>query len=510
MKESPWFTTVLRTPHKNKGLEPEKPVIGILSFEVSRLMSKVSNLWHCLSDRQMSRLKEELRYSLGIRTLISDDHAYLTDLALSEIIDNLKGVAISVARLGKKCVDPIYHNLDHVFDNPFQIDLKWCGWEYRLKKMEKRVKKMKRFAAIMSQLYEELEVLDELESKLKRMQSNGVNQGQLHEFHQKVIWHREDVSGLTEMSPWVRTYDYTVRLLVRSLFTIVDRIKVVFGITTKTGSSEVRDLPHGGCFVHKNSISALTQSSVYPSESSSRRSMSNLGHTTSTKPQTCSPPVLCGKNPSIQSKRSAHFRCTTSRIDSPITGGSFRVNGIFQNSTVNPIKKATSAFDFKKISLNAQEPTLGDAALAVRYANIIIFIETLAMSPRFVSRDAREDLYDMLTTSIKQSLRAKLCIFSKKEDSLVYNPGVASDQISSLQRILDWLSPLAHNMIKWHSERNFEKQPMGSGGNVLLVQTLFYADQATSEIAITELLVGLHYVLRFNQDIVDRSFMASA
>ncbi|KAI3706674.1 hypothetical protein L6452_24576 [Arctium lappa] len=460
-------------------------------------MSKVSNLWHCLGDRQMSRLKEELRYSLGIRTLISDDHAYLTDLALAEIIDNLRGVAVSVARLGKKCVDPVYHNLDHVFDNPFQIDLKWCGWEYRLKKMEKRVKKMKRFAAITSQLCEELEALDELESKLKRMQSNGVNQGQLLEFHQKVIWHREEVSGLTEMSPWVRTYDYTVRLLVRSLFTIVDRIKVVFGITTKMGSSEVRDLPHGGCFVHKNPISALTRSSVYPSESSSRRSISNLGHTTNSKPQTCSPSVLCGRNPPIQSERSAHFGCTTSRINSPITG-SFRVNGIYQNSTVN----------LKKIWLNAQEPTLGDAALAVRYANIIIFIETLAMSPRFMSPDAREDLYDMLTTSIKQSLRAKLCIFSKKEDSLVYDPGVASDQRSSLQRILDWLSPLAHNMIKWHSDRNFEKQPMGSGGNVLLVQTLFYADQAMSEIAITELLVGLHYV--FNQVIVNRSFIGSA
>ncbi|XP_024985416.1 uncharacterized protein LOC112521021 [Cynara cardunculus var. scolymus] len=509
MKESPWFATVLRTPHKNKGLEPEKPVIGILSFEVSRLMCKVSNLWHCLSERQMSRLKEELRYSLGIRTLISDDHAYLTDLALAEIIDNLRGVAISVARLGKKCVDPIYHNLDHVFNNPFQIGLKWCGWEYRLKKMEKRVKKMKRFAAIMSQLYVELDLLDDRESKLKRMQSNGVNQGQLQEFHQKVIWHREEVNGLMEMSPWVRTYDYTVRLLVRSLFTIVDRIKIVFGITAKMGSLEAKDLPHNGCFVRKNSISALTRASVYPSESSSRRSMSNLGYTTSSKPQTCSPPVFCGRNPSIKSQRSAHFECTTSRIDSPFTG-SFRVNGIFQNSTVNPIKKATCAFDFKKLSLNAQEPTLGDAALAIRYAKIIIFIETLATSPRFMSPDAREDLYEMLTTSIKQSLRAKLCIYSKREDSLVNNPGVASDQISSFQRILDWLAPLAHNMIKWHSERNFEKQPMGSGGNVLLVQTLFYADQATSEIAITELLMGLHYVLRFNQDIIDRSFMGSA
>ncbi|XP_052620566.1 protein PSK SIMULATOR 1 isoform X2 [Lactuca sativa] len=457
MNDSSWFT-ILKTSHKNKGLEAENPMIGILSFEVSRLMCKVANLWHCLTDRHVSRLKEELRYSLGIRTLISDDHSYLIDLALSEIIDNLKGVSISVARLGKKCVDPMYHNLDHVFHNPFEINLKWCGWEYRLKKMEKRVKKMKKFANVMSQLHEELETLSDLETRLKKMQSNGVNQSQLLEFHQKVMWQREEVNGLRDMSPWVRTFDYIVRLLLRSLFTIVERIKVVFGITTEMG----RD----GCFVRKYSISTLAGASVYPSETSSSRSMSNLRHTPN--PQTCYSPIMCARYPSI---KSAHIGCTTSRSNP----NSIRVKGIFQNDAFDPIKKA------KRLS-KGQEPTLGDTALALRYANIIIFIENLAMSPRYLRPDAREDLYDMLTT----------------------------DWRSSLKRILDWLSPVAHNMIKWYSERNFEKQPMGSKGQVLLVQTLHYADQATSEIAITELLVGLHHVWRFSQEIIDKSLMGSA
>ncbi|XP_023746018.1 protein PSK SIMULATOR 1 isoform X1 [Lactuca sativa] len=480
MNDSSWFT-ILKTSHKNKGLEAENPMIGILSFEVSRLMCKVANLWHCLTDRHVSRLKEELRYSLGIRTLISDDHSYLIDLALSEIIDNLKGVSISVARLGKKCVDPMYHNLDHVFHNPFEINLKWCGWEYRLKKMEKRVKKMKKFANVMSQLHEELETLSDLETRLKKMQSNGVNQSQLLEFHQKVMWQREEVNGLRDMSPWVRTFDYIVRLLLRSLFTIVERIKVVFGITTEMG----RD----GCFVRKYSISTLAGASVYPSETSSSRSMSNLRHTPN--PQTCYSPIMCARYPSI---KSAHIGCTTSRSNP----NSIRVKGIFQNDAFDPIKKA------KRLS-KGQEPTLGDTALALRYANIIIFIENLAMSPRYLRPDAREDLYDMLTTGIKNSLRQKLFLSSKKIDHRV-----ASDWRSSLKRILDWLSPVAHNMIKWYSERNFEKQPMGSKGQVLLVQTLHYADQATSEIAITELLVGLHHVWRFSQEIIDKSLMGSA
>ncbi|XP_076924491.1 protein PSK SIMULATOR 1-like [Bidens hawaiensis] len=472
MKDSPWFPNML---HKNKGVDPGSPMIGIFSFEASRLMSRLANLWHCLSDRQMSRLKEELRYSLGIRTLISDDHAYLINLALEEIVDTLKGVAASVSRFGKKCSDPVYHNLDRVFDNPFDIDLKWFGWEYRLKKMEKRVNKMKKFAAVMLQYYEELERLSDLESRLTKMQSNGVNQGQLHEFHQRVMWQREEVSGLRERSPYVRSFDYVVRLLVRSCFTIIERIKVVFGITTENRPLHVRDSPHGGCFVPKNSNSPLARASVYPSEGSFKRSVSNLGHR----------PVICGRYPSC------------------------RPHGLAQNDGFTRIKKGSFSFSSKQRLMIGQQPTLGNAALALRYANIIIFIETLVMSTRVISSEARDDLYNMLTTNLKQLLRQKLFL-SKEESLLAYDERFASGRRSSVQRILDWLSPLAHNMIKWYSERNFEKQLMGSGGNVLLVQTLYYADLATSEITITELIVGLHYVSRFSQQLVDRSLMGSA
>ncbi|KAK1429416.1 hypothetical protein QVD17_11625 [Tagetes erecta] len=461
------FPTMLKAPHRNKGLVSEKQMIGILSFDVSRLMSRVAKLWHCLSDKQMSRLREELRCSFGIRTLISDDHAYLIDLALQEIVDNVKGVALSVARLGKKCSDPIYHNLDNVFNNPLEIDIKWCGWEYRLKKMEKRVIKMKKFAAFMSQMYEELEVLSELETSLTRMQSNVANQEQMQEVHQKISWRREEVSRLRGISPWVRSYDYIVRLLLRSLFTIVERIKVVFGIKTGIGSSEVTNLHHNGCFVHKNSISAITRASVYPSEGYLRRSVSN--------PATCS----------------------------------FSARNIFQNDVFDPIKKVNLSFETKQRLVNGQEPTLGNAGLALLYANIIIFIETLAKSPRFINADARDDLYDMLTTNIKQSLREKL-LLSKKEDLYANDESMALERRSSVQRILDWLSPLAHNMIKWYSDRSFIKHATDSGGSVFSVQTLYYADQAASEMAITELIVGLHYVSKVSQKIIDRSFLRCA
>ncbi|KAJ0503370.1 hypothetical protein HanHA300_Chr11g0423501 [Helianthus annuus] len=112
-----------------------------MSFDVARLMTKLTNLWQVLSDKQISKLQEELTTSLGTRNLVSNNHDYLMELALMEIVDNIKCVAKAIYRLGKKCTDLVYRNLDHVFDNQIEIDGNWCGWEYKLKKMEQQVKK---------------------------------------------------------------------------------------------------------------------------------------------------------------------------------------------------------------------------------------------------------------------------------------------------------------------------------------------------------------------------------
>ncbi|KAL4560428.1 hypothetical protein LXL04_032579 [Taraxacum kok-saghyz] len=452
-KESPWFTTIWKSSRKPTIPEPKKPVIGIMSFEVSRLMTKVANLWQILTTKQMTRLQDQLITSLGTRKLVSDDYNYLMELALLEILDNIKCVGQTVARLGKKSTDPIYHNLDHTFDNPMEIDVNWCGWEYRLKKMEKRIKKMKRFAAVTSQLYEELEVLYELENGLKTMQeNNNTDQMKLDEYEEKVTWQREEVDGLRDMSVWVRPYDYIVRLLVRSLFTIVNRVKGVFGISQRSSDYISRGGSDGRCFARSNSISALV--SVYPFERDIKRTVSNLGD-----------------------------KAVKSRNSDPKTGHIL--------------------FDSKKRLLNDKKPTLGDAGLSLHYASVIIFIERLAVSPHFIGVEAREDLYHMLTTRIKNSFRVKI----RNEAFKVYSRDLACEWSALMQKTLDWLAPLAHNMIKWHSERNFEKQRMGLGGNVLLVNTLHYADQVKCEDAITELVMGLHYVSRFGREINNKAFV---
>lgn len=548
-----WFSKMWRsTSRKSKVLEPEKAKVGILAFEVASLMSNVVNLWKCLSDGQIVRLREDILNSLGIRKLVSEDDDYLMDLALAEIMENLVCLAKSVARLGKKCTDPLYHHLEHVFDDPIVIDLKWCGWEYKSKKMEGKVKKMERFVAVTVQMYQELEVLAELEQSLRRMQcSTDLDQVKLIEFQHKVMWQRQEVKNLRETCPWVRTFDYTIRLMLRSLFTIVARIKHIFGINQLASVENNYNSEHMDptCLVRSHSISTQMHTLVHPSENSlSRfhsgpvsRSVSNLGMSgykiRSRKKQFQNhheSTTFHGRPLSLRAGGFANvgpFKgCMTGGTESPIlqscilaSTGSLRCTASLSND-INKMKDTNRmplpcgnlidtkvpVFISKHKLLDGLPCTLGAAALALHYANIIILIEKLASSPHLISLDARDDLYNMLPTSIKASLREKLKLFTKSSISSIYNPGLAAEWSFALSRILEWLAPLAHNMIRWHSERNFEKQHKAPGTNMLLVQTLHFANQVQTETAIIELLMGLNYLSRFGREIDERAFVQSS
>ncbi|KAL3839750.1 hypothetical protein ACJIZ3_024341 [Penstemon smallii] len=529
-----WFGNIWKSSRKSISWEPERPTLGILAFEISRLLSKVVHLWQSLTDRQIVRLREEIANSVGIQRLVSEDEYYLMDLALAEIIENFESVAKSVAMLGKKCSDPTYHNLECVFDDPSKVDPNWYGWQYRLKKMEKKVKKMDKFVASTEQLYQELEVLAELEQSLRRMRAGAdIGQVKLLEFQQKVVWQRQEVKNLREMSPWVRTYDYMVRLLLRSLFTIMVRVKYVYG-TNQIGNFEGNnDYEHlrKDCLIRSNSISALMQTSVYPSENNSSRfpfpigrSFSNLGFGAGKSKS---------KNRKFQARRltAASFTgCMTKGNESPFVdsytpscGSSFRSNGASHKDadektdttsfpTIYSILTLTeeSFFSSKRRLLNAPPTTLGHAALALHYANVVILIEKLASSPHLISLDARDDLYNLLPASIRSSLRAKLKTFSRNLASSVYDAAFAAEWSLAIARILEWLSPLAHNMVRWQSERNFERQRLIYGSSVLLVQTLYFANQAETEAAIVELLMGLNYLSRFGREISEKPFRESS
>lgn len=541
-----WFGNLWRKSHKGHVLGPEKAVIGILAFEVATLMSKVVNLWERLSDKQIIQLREEIIHSPGIQKLVSDDGDYLMDLVLAEIIDNLGSVTESVARLGKRCADPLYHHLDNIVGYFVEMDLNWCGWEYRLKKMDRKIKKMERFSAVTAQLYQELEVLEDLDQSLRRMHSSvGSSKVKLLEFQQKVMRQRQEVRNLREMSPWIRTYDYTVRLLLRSVFTILERIKHVFGVNQVQGSNNSESITNDS-LVRSHSMSALMRPSVHPSENNRSRlysgplgrSVSNLGSSTLKKrsmdnklQKRYQSSILCGKPPQMKTRRFAHVGgCMMSGSDSPVmqscipannfslkSSGAFKkdVDNISDTDTDclscgNVFHSKSSPFNSKQKLLTAPIATIGAAALPLHYANVIILIEKLASCPHLISLDARDDLYNMLPASIRTSLSAKLKLFTKTLASSIYDATLAAEWNFALARTLKWLAPLAHNMIRWRSERNFEKQRIVSGTTVFLVQTLYFANQEKTEAAIIELLMGLNYISRFGREFNDRAFRGSS
>ncbi|XP_044505286.1 protein PSK SIMULATOR 1 [Mangifera indica] len=175
------------------------------------------------------------------------------------------------------------------------------------------------------------------------------------------------------------------------------------------------------------------------------------------------------------------------------------------SAIVHPTKENKDStngfFESNSKLLKPPATTLAAAALALHYANLIIIMEKMIKSPHLVGVEAREDLYLMLPSSIRSSLRARLKGVGFSASDAV----LAGEWRDAVGMILGWLSPLAHNMIKWQSERSFEQQNLAPKTNVLLLQTLYFANKEKTEAAITELLVGLNYIWRFEREMTAKA-----
>ncbi|KAK3406215.1 hypothetical protein EUGRSUZ_K02377 [Eucalyptus grandis] len=538
-----------------KAQEHEKATIGILSFEVVSLVSKVVKLWHCLSDVEILRLREEMARSVGIRKLASENDSYIMSLVLDEIIDNFVYVARAVVRLVRRCADPVYHRIRSFFDDPINNYIKWFGWEYKWKKNGQKSEENGKIIAVTLQLTQEQEALAELQQTVRRMKANPMSHHvKLFEFQQKAMWQIQVVRNLRELSPCNRTYDYTVRLLARSLFTILEKMIHAFG-----GDQDKFELEeiHPTCFSKGHSLSALIQSSVHPSAYSldpfylSLRPDKDRANKKEHQIRHQQSSLREKHGPMKQSHYIGPFKgCINVETDSPLIDSYCRTERVESTRATSVLRKDVRIMDYKDMKrllvsnriyfklasfyakcgcLIAPPHTLGHAALAVHCANVIILIEKLASSPHSITLDMREDLYHMLPASIRTALRAVLRLHAKSLALMVHNSAIVEKwrttvvfttepcksgvqfifffclyycsiarPITTMQ-MLEWLAPLAHNTIKWQSERSFEKQNHDSGANVLLIQTLYFADQPKTKEAIVELLVGLNHICRIGR-----------
>ncbi|CAJ1968753.1 unnamed protein product [Sphenostylis stenocarpa] len=519
----------LRWPISRKSASDGKELIGILAFEVAGLMSKVVNLWRSLSSREIMIMKEWIVKSVGVKILVSEDNDFLMELALSEILNNFESLAWSVARLSKRCKDPVYHNYEHFVRNPAQHYRQWSGWEYAWKKMERKVKKMDRFVAAMTLLSQELEVLAEREQTFGRMKANRELRGvKLLEFRKKVMWQRQQVKTLRDMSPWNRNHDYVVRLLARSLFTILERIILVFGNSHLPIENQENESLFPSVNTNSNHLTRCHSFSI-PMHSSKTNSRGFSSQRFESKPGLKSAFVVDkGKTKRKKKKQqvlhseSKQFKnigpligCMSAGNNSPVVqicrptnGGSMRLVDCHHVKNIDKIMDKKSLICrsriFLKLSvkggLKPGESTLGGAALALHYANVIVLIEKMVSAPHLIDLEIRDDLYNMLPATIRTALRGKLKWYAKSKRATVHEARLAVEKSMVLSQILKWLAPLAHNMIKWHSERNFEREQSACKANILLVQTLYFANQAKAEAAMVELLVALHYVCRIDRE----------
>ncbi|CAI9092101.1 OLC1v1027256C1 [Oldenlandia corymbosa var. corymbosa] len=439
----------------------KKSNVGVLAFEIAGLMSKLIHLWQSLSDKNIARLRNESISLEGVRKIVSNDEDFLLGLACAEMLENLRQISKSVSRLSKKCEDSNLRSFERFLDEFSNTGRDCHNFVLSWKDMEMKIKKMDQYVTVTATLHREMDELLVIENQLRKSQvakessyhhheqgsTNKNKEQKIIELQQKLLWQRQEVKYLKERSLWGRSYDTATKLLATSIFTSLARIKLVFGI----GHGYPTSLPR--------SLSA--SATVYPSSDPHPNSCGNF----------VSGPLVM-KSPNLQDSKSNQV-------------GFFELNSKF----VKP------ALD-----------TLGSAALSLHYANLIIVIEKMIRSPQLVGADAKDDLYSMLPNSIRSALRARL----KGVGFSASDPFLAGEWRDALQKILGWLSPLAHNTIKWQNERSYEHQNLLPKTNVLQLQTLHFANQEKTEAAITELLVGLNYIWRFEREMSAKALFECA
>ncbi|XP_076927444.1 protein PSK SIMULATOR 1-like [Bidens hawaiensis] len=399
-------------------------------------MPKLNHLWHILSDENMTRLRNETICIQGVCKVVSTNDAFLLSLACAEIVENVMIISKSVSRLSKRCEDSKLRGFETLFDGFANTSRDPCSWILSRKEMGANNKKMEQYVAATGTLHKEIDELTAIEKSLKKYTKcdSQRKDHHIHDLQQKLQWQKQKIKFLKNKSLWNKSFDAVTSLLARSMFTILSRIKLVFNIN------------HGYPPLPR-SLSASAM--VYPSD---------------------------------QDSGSLNF----------VSGQLTRTTRISKHEESNNLSHGF--FETSSKILKPSSTCLGSAALALHYANLIIVTEKMIRSPQLVGVDARDDVYNMLPNSIRASLRGRLrgIGFSASD------PVLAGEWREALGKILGWLSPLAHNMLKWQNERSYEHQNLMPKTGVLLLQTLFFADQQKTENAITELLVGLNYIWRFD------------
>ncbi|GJN38452.1 hypothetical protein PR202_gb27490 [Eleusine coracana subsp. coracana] len=504
-------------PAKSKAGEEGR--VGILSFEVANAMSRAANLYRSLSDAEAARLLGSLCLgSHAVRALVPGDDARLLALALAEKLDALNRVAAVASRLGRRCTAPALLGFDHVYAD--LLAGRSDAAAFAPSDAAALVRKLDRLAAATAGLYAELEALTEMEQSARKLPTDEARRA----MEQRARWRRHDVRRLRDASLWNWTYDKAVLLLARAVCAIYHRIRLVFGDPmlgldllamdrTQQQFDQSQQQQTNSGPLHQTNTTNLGGGDATKSGPIARI----VDLDASSRPVNFRP-SNCGASPGRMFMECLSLSSSVSWKDgfedefledasciSTIRSGmlvpfSGDMQGVSTPTTTKSgkISRRPPRFGPKSTVTSLASPnTIGGSALALHYANIIIIIEKLLRYPHLVGEEARDDLYQMLPSTVKAALRKNLRTYVK--NVAIYDAFLAHDWRETLEKTLAWLASMAHNMIRWQAERNFEQQQIVLKGNVLLLQTLYFADREKTEAVICELLVGLNYICRYEQ-----------
>ncbi|KAA8516393.1 hypothetical protein F0562_016686 [Nyssa sinensis] len=432
--------------------------LGILSFEVAKIMSRLVSLYNSLSDDEMMKLRNSIMKSEGIAYLNSNDESFLLNLACAERLEDVDKAASAVARLGHKCSDCGLNWFDVIYTDLKLGIIDLGKLEYRSRGTEKRIEKMEGLISATACLYSALEGLTELEISERKLQQWKNNKAAMQSqkmnfdlFDQKIALQRKQVRHYRQISLWSKTFDKSVGLMARIVCIVYARICTVFGPDIPALPSI--SLRNTRCLQQRYAIR------VQPEYCFIEPIREQVNFRSGPIPKTSKPYLV-------------RFYSRKSILFSPEDCGFGTSNRVF----------------------HAAEPsTVGGSGLAVRYANVIQLAERYLDSGVTIGDDAREGLYQMLPENLKTLVRSKL---SRNLRTMDNDESLAVGWREALTAIMGWLAPMAHDTLKWQVERNFEKMNFDTKPSVLLLQTLHFSNKEKTEAAIAEVLVGLSCIYR--------------
>ena len=436
--------------------------LGIMAFEAAATMSRLVSLHRTLSDAELRRLRADALRAEGVARLTSADQSLLLRLACGELAADLDRAAGAVARLGARCAcseapAPLLRDFDRLYAEAKRGRLAQLDAAVGFSRgAGKRFRKMERHVAAAAKLYEEMDALRELEASERRMEHWRQHSGPIPA--QPAQGQKPAAEPGEKLMRALRAQRHKVRRLMEGSLWSVDAGKAAKLMAMSVLAVLVRISTAFGAFVP--GLPSLTAGRAWP-----------IGRSSGPLHRSAAP------GPGAALRHSA-----------PIFG---------QKDTAMSVLE----------SIKPSASTIGGSGMELRYANVILSVETLLAALRPAAGDGeegmidlskRDGLYKMLPVGIREAVNAKL---RESWRGRAVDEEAAAASRGEAEAVLRWLGPMAHDTVRWSDERSMEQgQRFSMQPRALMVQTLHFADRRKADAAIVDVLVRLSCVCWYDDE----------